>query len=318
MNAVDSHKSYRPLTVLTFRSDWNLSGGAHDPALSHTVNILLHGLVTALVCALACALFPGPGSGWTAFASGTLFAVHPVHVEAVVGVVSRADLIATAAFILGYLHYTTSRCSGSSAWRLWPLYAMCLYTALLAKEIGLFLVPVCMLWELCRCPLRKIRCLSYCAGLAFLAVPYLALRTYLSSHTLSLLSITSSTLQHSQLIRKAENPFAFLTGWDWIRSVNYLQAKYAQLLFFPSELCAEYSFDCIPAVVSWMDPRNALSLALNVAAVLGFAHCFVNRDGAVTSLVALVVIPYIPASNLFFVIGAASLCLTLAVHVNHG
>lgn len=46
MTKEQSHKSYRPLTVLTFR--WNYWLGETDPLGYHLVNVLLHGLVTAL------------------------------------------------------------------------------------------------------------------------------------------------------------------------------------------------------------------------------------------------------------------------------
>lgn len=51
----------------------------------------------------------------TAFLSTLLFAVHPVHVEAVSGVVGRADLLAAITFFLAFLSYhksiTSERCN---------------------------------------------------------------------------------------------------------------------------------------------------------------------------------------------------------------
>lgn len=41
-----SHKSYRPLTVLTFR--WNYAVHGLQPAGYHLVNLLLHALVSLL------------------------------------------------------------------------------------------------------------------------------------------------------------------------------------------------------------------------------------------------------------------------------
>lgn len=79
---------YRPLTMLTFALDWSLAKG--DPGWFHAVNVILHGAVTALVFVLARGMLTPPGA-WSAAA---LFAVHPVHVEAVANVVGRADVLA--------------------------------------------------------------------------------------------------------------------------------------------------------------------------------------------------------------------------------
>ena len=54
ISSVASHKSYRPLTTLTYRLNHSVHG--LDPLGYHAVNVLLHGLVTVLVrrlCAMA-------------------------------------------------------------------------------------------------------------------------------------------------------------------------------------------------------------------------------------------------------------------------
>ena len=47
INTTDSHKSYRPLCVLTFRLNYMYSN--LDASSYHVVNVVLHGLVTCLV-----------------------------------------------------------------------------------------------------------------------------------------------------------------------------------------------------------------------------------------------------------------------------
>ena len=69
-------------------------------------------------------------------------------------------------------------------------------------------------------------------------------------------------LGSSELIRKAENPFAFLAGTEAILSTMYLHFRYVLLLVFPVHLSAEYAFDCIPKVVDLADARNLLSFSL--------------------------------------------------------
>jgi tetratricopeptide (TPR) repeat protein len=90
---------YRPLTSLTLAADWSLSGG--NPALFHLNNALLHGVASVLVFLLALGLVPYGA----ALVAGLLFAVHPVHVEAVANVVGRAEVLATVLTLLAALAY---------------------------------------------------------------------------------------------------------------------------------------------------------------------------------------------------------------------
>ena len=105
-----SHKSYRPLCVLSFRFNHWL----HElqPGGYHLVNVLLHCTATALFTILARSLLQqqqqgkgGGGSGWATASAGVLFASHPVHTEAVAGIVGRADVGAAIFFILAFLSY---------------------------------------------------------------------------------------------------------------------------------------------------------------------------------------------------------------------
>jgi len=75
----NSHKSYRPLTVLTYRLNYWWTGG-RDPFSFHLFNVLLHGLASSLYL-LTCVCVVG-GTGVPLLAS-LLFAVHPIHSEAV-------------------------------------------------------------------------------------------------------------------------------------------------------------------------------------------------------------------------------------------
>ena len=74
-----SHKSYRPLCVATFKLNYLV----HElqPMGYHLVNILLHGAVCYLYVQLCGVVFSG--AVWPALIAGLLFAVHPIHTEAV-------------------------------------------------------------------------------------------------------------------------------------------------------------------------------------------------------------------------------------------
>ena len=82
MSDKNSHKSYRPLTVATFRLNYML----HElqPLGYHLVNVLLHSAVCYLYVLLCGVVF---SEVWPALIAGLLFAVHPIHTEAVSSII---------------------------------------------------------------------------------------------------------------------------------------------------------------------------------------------------------------------------------------
>ncbi len=87
---------WRPAVIASFALDYRLSTSPH---WFHAINVLWAAIATALLGLLACDL-AGPAVGLVA---GLLFAVHPVHVEAVANVVGRAELMAAAGYAAALL-----------------------------------------------------------------------------------------------------------------------------------------------------------------------------------------------------------------------
>lgn len=83
MSDPTSHKSYRPITTLSFRINYWLH--ELDPVGYHAVNILLHYSCTVLFYWLArsVVLSNTINKESTSFMMSALFAVHPIHTEAV-------------------------------------------------------------------------------------------------------------------------------------------------------------------------------------------------------------------------------------------
>jgi protein O-mannosyl-transferase len=96
---------WRPVTLFTFAFDHLIAG--QSPFWPHLVNLLLHAAVTLLWAQLIRRL---TGRNALALVAGILFAVHPVHTEAVTWLSGRAELLA-AGFTLAALHLAISRSS---------------------------------------------------------------------------------------------------------------------------------------------------------------------------------------------------------------
>ena len=83
-----SHKSYRPLTVLTFRLNYFLANGYH-PWGFHFVNVCLHAVNSVLLLSIFPKIFSNRfdsdlfNAPKASLLCAVLFAVHPIHTESV-------------------------------------------------------------------------------------------------------------------------------------------------------------------------------------------------------------------------------------------
>lgn len=111
----------------------------------------LHGAVTGLFTALARLLL---GGGPWSLLAGLLFASHPVHTEAVAGVVGRADEGAALFFLLSLLCYARHCGLRGRAGPLRPLAwflgsLACAACSMLWKELGVTALAVAALYDAC-------------------------------------------------------------------------------------------------------------------------------------------------------------------------
>lgn len=150
MSRRESHKSYRPLTVLTYRY-FNYWIAGLEPYGYHLVNVLMHCAASVLFLWL-CQILLGPsGSKWSSYAA-VLFAVHSIHTEAVSSVVGRAEVLSCIFFLASLLLYSKAVSSQSACrlrprsvtnWVFFSLSVLSSVCAMLSKEQGVMAVGVC-------------------------------------------------------------------------------------------------------------------------------------------------------------------------------
>lgn len=90
--------AYRPVLLLSYAVQWWIHGG--DVVPYHVVNVLLHVGVTLALGALLLRVGLSPPA---ALAAALLFAVLPVHVEAVTSIVGRGETLAAALVLAALL-----------------------------------------------------------------------------------------------------------------------------------------------------------------------------------------------------------------------
>ncbi|MCE5228209.1 hypothetical protein LLG95_01250 [bacterium] len=98
IGSISGEMHYWPLTYTVLWAEWQMWGPS--PAGYHFVNMLLHGAIVVQVWRLMRRMgLPG------AIFGAALFALHPVHVEAVAWVISIKDLLATLLFLVAFECY---------------------------------------------------------------------------------------------------------------------------------------------------------------------------------------------------------------------
>lgn len=124
---------FRPLTALSYWLDGLIWRG--NPGGFHLTNLLLHAAVSVLVLAVARHLLP---AGPAPLLAGLLFAVHPVHVEAVAWIQGRVDLLAaTGALLAVLLGVAGLEAEGRRRRLRWAASATAFLAALLSKEVAI-------------------------------------------------------------------------------------------------------------------------------------------------------------------------------------
>jgi len=125
---------YRPLTLLALGVEF--AAGAGSPIVFRLVSYALYAATSVLVYRLATRLL----DPWPSLAVAALFAVHPVHVEAVALGVNQAELIVGLIALVMTTLYIDRRRAGFVRSRDWVLLTALFGVATLVKESA-FVLP---------------------------------------------------------------------------------------------------------------------------------------------------------------------------------
>ncbi|GBG33185.1 Transmembrane and TPR repeat-containing protein 4 [Hondaea fermentalgiana] len=285
-----SHKSFRPVATLTYRINYLLSGD--DLFWYHVVNRVLHVVITGLATVLSHRALESD-DGFSTLVAGLLFALHPIHGEAVCNLTGRAELLMSLFYLLGVLVYLRSvevgRARLHTIWTslkvaIFPL--ICTALALLSKETGIILPVTCIVCDFCR------ERASIPALLSAL-LPNKNEEKEESNDGESKIADTNSTERAARvqdmrwLIARAvvlfsgtigigiwrlslngegkpnlivdQNPAAFAEDrFTRIMSVNYIYFSYMESFVFPKWLAPDWSGPSIPLIETVSDPRICL------------------------------------------------------------
>lgn len=297
MSKEQSHKSYRPLCVLSFRLNYFLHG--LEPLGYHLVNLVLHILVTVLLYKVS-GHYVRPH---TAYVASLLFAVHPIHTEAVTGAVGRAELLSAIFFLLTLHLYNRSSLL---------LASLTSFLAMLSKEVGVTVIGLCYVHELLL--KQNLHKTLLNAILRPKVTEWRVSRGRVTRVCLLTLSLASLLVFRIWLMQGAslpvftrfDNPASHADTAAKLLTFTYLPCLNTWLLLCPAQLCCDWTMGSIPLLQSGADPRMLAILAVSAILFLLIFTIMTSSEEyskQVLFSLAWVIIPFIPASNIFFPVG---------------
>jgi len=300
-----SHKSFRPLTTLSFRVNWWAStlddwhdyfGDAdkQDTFGFRVVNVLLHTWVSLLVTEAAGFIFlqDSPGDTVAQLLTGLLFGLHPVHVEAVSNITSRGELLMSLFSLLSFLSF--ARCIHSSSnvskvGYVWGVYIapwLFMTASMFSKEQGATTLVslACYDWII---HIGSVQDFLEMVGVFRASKQDVtevdqqkqrAVVVNVWKRTLILASETVYICAFRYWLNGEsppsfiydQNPAAFSKdAWTRIFSVNWVYCLYIYDTVFPKYLCCDWSGESIPLITTDTDWRIFPVLTLWIA----FGYC---------------------------------------------
>jgi protein O-mannosyl-transferase len=218
---------WRPVGVLVNAANLALTGAR--PAAFHAVNMILNAAAVVLLYMLLLEILGRPR---VALVAALLYAVHPLHTEAVAPAFSRLELLAALFLFAGWLLHWRGR-----YW--WA--AVCFLLAMGSKESAICFLPMILLadWMFRRMLPRPVRTIVY-GGYAATAVAFVAMRT----SVVGLLGLTA--------IPVVNNPLVSLSAPLRMGNAVRLAWLMLGLHIWPSQLSADYCYNAIPLVLNWL------------------------------------------------------------------
>ncbi|MEM1214668.1 MAG: tetratricopeptide repeat protein, partial [Bacteroidota bacterium] len=258
---------YRPLTPSLFAIEYQLFGGKPGPM--HVLNALWYGLTVVVLYGVLLALFRIRGQWdkklstialyWVPLAAAVLFAVHPLHTEAVANIKGRDEIIT----LLGSLAALWFVLRGGTKHLL--LGALCFFGALLAKENAitfLGVVPLA-LYVFTKDSVGHI--VGKTAPLLAAAVLFIVLRGAVIGFQFG---EPSQEFMNNPYLKIENNEWVPFTAGEKAATVTYTLGKYAQLLVVPHPLTHDY-YPRQVDLKTFGDPLVLLSLFLHLG-LLGY------------------------------------------------
>ncbi|KAL7574938.1 hypothetical protein ACA910_010762 [Epithemia clementina (nom. ined.)] len=341
MTNIQSHKSFRPITTLSFKLNWilfppanqdkNLVPGADRTVGTysfHVANVLLHGMVSGLVTEAAAFVFHAKRTEdlIAQITTGFLFGLHPVHSEAVSNVTSRGELFMSLFFLLSFLSFasqihslTVNQTAPRGFISFLAIYIipwLCMTLSLFSKEQGGATLISLVVYDFLRNHFSVVDLFRSILRRKSQAVAFVRRTVVLAVETLLVCGwrywLNGETKPDFVF---DQNPAGFAPDrFTRAFSVTWVYCLYIWDALYPRYLTVDWSGKSIPLITDLNDPRAALVIVLWCFAFLCLISTIFGlpsrseavryyRTSTLISFVAFLFCPFLLSSNILVVVG---------------
>ncbi|XP_063392761.1 protein O-mannosyl-transferase TMTC4 [Cydia fagiglandana] len=316
-----SHKSYRPLTVWSFRLNYLFGQHKLSAVEFKATNLVCH-VISCLLLWLTLRSILGRlkkhkckkciDIGWL---TTLVFAVHPVHVEAVSGAVGRADVLAAVAFFLAFLFYNQAIYKTTLHYFYLTATILMATMSMLFKENGITVLGVCLCYDfiiICKedNSSRSRKRKQFYDDIQLLPSAEVIIRITVIVLAIMLLLYGRWIIMGGSppVFKPIDNPASFSDSkLTKIYTFSYLYVLNILLLIWPQWLCYDWSMGCVPLVEDILDFRLVFVLAMyfyGAVVLIKFFKAKTKRDSWI-KIMALILLglPFLPAANIFYPVG---------------
>lgn len=300
---------YRPLVTYSFALEYHFI--KLNPFFYHLTNLLIHAAVSLVAFFLLNKLLPGPA----AFFGALIYAVHPVHWEAVANIPGRAILLCALFYLSAFLFFLKSSAGRTDApagktgkTKSYTFYALSLLSfafAIFCKESAVMLPPVLLLYQFLVGKSQEGAAKTARTAKAGLLAPLLPVLPFFAVTAFYLL--TRGLLGINRLLPWDTFQNYVLGFFTFLRSL----LTHIRVLVFPTGLYydrAERLFS------SFTDPGLFLTLFVWTAAAAVFIRCRRRISGPVMFLILWFFAEFALISQLFSSIGVQPGYISAADH----
>ncbi len=289
---------YRPLTPIMFAIEYQIFGD--NPFIGHFINAILYGLLVLVIFntlfkLLSIEEFRKKALPISLMAA-VIFAVHPVHTEAVANIKGRDEIVALLASM--YSLFLILRYTDVGKKKDLMMAALVFFLGLLSKEntiTFLAVIPLALIL------FRGKSVLDSVIGvlpLIISSVIFIGIRTAVLGMDFG---GTPMELMNNPFLKIENNAYVPFNASEKMATITYTMGKYVSLLFLPHPLTHDY-YPRHVDLMSWSDISVLLTVLMYMVMIIGSIVYF-KKHKLISFSIWFFLITMSIVSNIVFPIG---------------
>lgn len=278
---------YRPLSLVTFAVEWQFFG--NNPVIFHLGNVIFF-ILTCLVLLQVLRRYLFRNDSLLAFLSTFIFAIHPIHIEAVTNVKGRDEVLALLFLLLSIWAYFKYLDEGRKSSFLLISALASYFLALLSKENPITFLAILPLTLYFFTNLDIKKCIKF-------TLPYLGVLIVYFLIRFQAAGLNTKTM----VLDLFQDPYLTATFSQKYATIILVLGYYLLFLFFPHPSSFDYTYNQIP-YREFSDPLVLLSLIIHIG-LFGYAILGLKQKKLFSYLILFYLISISIISNIVFNLG---------------